>query len=146
MENSSILDLILLFPNLVKAIRFTHDLLECFSLLVVMQTLRCRLPPGRLPWLDLRSVQFIDFFQTEAFDFWDEEIDVEVPEDQHAEEDQENQRPDALRECLFSVLQQHREMYDLTYSAAIRGAKNESRKFHIQSSRHLFQYGVNVKR
>jgi hypothetical protein len=52
-----------------------------------------RLPAGRVPGLDTGTIHLIDFFETEAFGFWNAEPHVDEPERKHAEEDEQDEWP-----------------------------------------------------
>ena len=62
----------------------------------VVDVLLTQAPACRVPGLDPRTVELIYFFEGEALGLGDEEVDVYETEYEHAEEDEEDERPDVL--------------------------------------------------
>ncbi len=65
---------------------------------LVVDVLLARAPPWRVPRLHSRPVHLVDLLQAEALGLGDKEVDVDEAEDEHAEEDEQDKRPDLLRD------------------------------------------------
>ena len=78
-------------------VRLLVDLAHvCGSHVLVVNMLLSRSPPCRVPRLYPGPVHLVDLLQTETLRLRDKEVHVDEAEDEHAEEDEQDKRPDPL--------------------------------------------------